>query len=352
MCSSARWRPGATSAGWRSPRPEAVRILDAAGYDLVIVETVGVGQAEVDVAAATDTALVVVGARAGRRGADRQGRHPRGRRRLRREQGRSRRAPEVVRDLRQMLHLGAARAWDPPVSRRPPRPTRAGSMSSGTRSSDTGRGWSTSGGARRRSGSARLVREVGVARGGRGSEVDRSPARWPTTATSTERAACTGGSTPYGAARARLSRRGRPARGAGVDGEPDRHRRPTPRVPGDAARSGVRRRAAGNADARCRARIPFTRGVYASMYRGRLWTMRQFAGYGTPAETNARLPLPARARADGAVGGVRHADADGARLRRPAQRGRGRPLRRRVATRSTTSRRSSPASRSATSRSR
>ncbi len=33
---------------------------------------------------------------------------------------------------------------------------------------------------------------------------------------------------------------------------------------------------------------PFTRGVYASMYRGRLWTMRQFAGFGTPQETNAR----------------------------------------------------------------
>ena len=36
---------------------------------------------------------------------------------------------------------------------------------------------------------------------------------------------------------------------------------------------------------------PFTRGVYPSMYRGRLWTMRQFAGYGTPAETNARYHL-------------------------------------------------------------
>jgi methylmalonyl-CoA mutase, N-terminal domain len=33
---------------------------------------------------------------------------------------------------------------------------------------------------------------------------------------------------------------------------------------------------------------PFTRGAYPSMYRGRLWTMRQFAGYGLPAETNAR----------------------------------------------------------------
>src|SRR5438309_10537515 len=34
---------------------------------------------------------------------------------------------------------------------------------------------------------------------------------------------------------------------------------------------------------------PFTRGVYPSMYRGRLWTMRQFAGYGTPRETNERF---------------------------------------------------------------
>jgi methylmalonyl-CoA mutase, N-terminal domain len=33
---------------------------------------------------------------------------------------------------------------------------------------------------------------------------------------------------------------------------------------------------------------PFTRGVYHTMYRGRLWTMRQFAGFGTPRETNAR----------------------------------------------------------------
>jgi len=35
--------------------------------------------------------------------------------------------------------------------------------------------------------------------------------------------------------------------------------------------------------------FPFTRGVYASMYRGRLWTMRQFAGFGTPEETNERF---------------------------------------------------------------
>ena len=95
--------------------PEAVRILDAAGYDVVMTETVGVGQAEVDVAAATDTAVVVLApglgdavqmAKAGIlevadvfvvNKADRDG------------------AGEVVRELRQMLHLGPARAWDPPV---------------------------------------------------------------------------------------------------------------------------------------------------------------------------------------------------------------------------------------------
>src|SRR5215203_7232854 len=34
---------------------------------------------------------------------------------------------------------------------------------------------------------------------------------------------------------------------------------------------------------------PFTRGPYDSMYRGRLWTMRQFAGFGTVEETNERF---------------------------------------------------------------
>jgi LAO/AO transport system kinase len=95
--------------------PEAVRILDASGRDLVIVETVGVGQAEVDVAAATDTTLVVVSpgwgdqvqvAKAGIlevadvfvvNKADREG------------------AETAVRDLRQMLRMGAEVAWAPPV---------------------------------------------------------------------------------------------------------------------------------------------------------------------------------------------------------------------------------------------
>jgi methylmalonyl-CoA mutase N-terminal domain/subunit len=35
--------------------------------------------------------------------------------------------------------------------------------------------------------------------------------------------------------------------------------------------------------------FPFTRGIHRTMYRGRGWTMRQFAGFGTPRETNARF---------------------------------------------------------------
>jgi len=34
---------------------------------------------------------------------------------------------------------------------------------------------------------------------------------------------------------------------------------------------------------------PFTRGIHATMYRARLWTMRMFSGYGGPEETNRRL---------------------------------------------------------------
>src|SRR5215475_11126149 len=35
--------------------------------------------------------------------------------------------------------------------------------------------------------------------------------------------------------------------------------------------------------------FPYTRGIHPGMYRDRLWTMRQFAGYGGPEETNARF---------------------------------------------------------------
>src|ERR1700724_2609020 len=34
--------------------------------------------------------------------------------------------------------------------------------------------------------------------------------------------------------------------------------------------------------------FPFTRGIYPTMYRGRLWTMRQYAGFGSAAESNER----------------------------------------------------------------
>src|SRR6185295_15069404 len=34
--------------------------------------------------------------------------------------------------------------------------------------------------------------------------------------------------------------------------------------------------------------FPFTRGIHPTMYRGRLWTMRQFAGFGTAEDTNER----------------------------------------------------------------
>ena len=34
---------------------------------------------------------------------------------------------------------------------------------------------------------------------------------------------------------------------------------------------------------------PFTRGIHPHMYRSRVWTMRQYVGFGTPAETNARF---------------------------------------------------------------
>ena len=34
--------------------------------------------------------------------------------------------------------------------------------------------------------------------------------------------------------------------------------------------------------------FPFTRGVYPSMYRGRLWTFREYSGFGTAEDSNAR----------------------------------------------------------------
>ena len=95
--------------------PQAIRILDAAGKPWVIVETVGVGQVEVEIVDAADTTVVVVnpgwgdGVQANKAGlleiadvfvvnkADRPG------------------TDGAVRDLRQMLELSASRSWTPPI---------------------------------------------------------------------------------------------------------------------------------------------------------------------------------------------------------------------------------------------
>ena len=73
---------------------------------------------------------------------------------------------------------------------------------------------------------------------------------------------------------------------------------------------------------------PFTRGVQPTMYRGRLWTMRQYAGFATRRGDQRALPVPARAGPDRPVGRVRSADSDGLRLRRAVGRRGGRPGRR------------------------
>ncbi len=100
--------------------PQAVRVLDAAGFDVVLVETVGVGQSEVEIAATADTTVVMVapgmgdGIQAAKAGilevadvlvvnkADRDG------------------ATAAVRDLRHLVSLGDRTApglWRPPVVR-------------------------------------------------------------------------------------------------------------------------------------------------------------------------------------------------------------------------------------------
>jgi len=98
--------------------PQALRVLDAAGCEIVLVETVGVGQAEVEIASMADSTIVLLapgmgdGIQAAKAGileiadlfvvnkADRDG------------------ADQTVRDLRYMLSLGEKRtdgAWKPPI---------------------------------------------------------------------------------------------------------------------------------------------------------------------------------------------------------------------------------------------
>ena len=68
---------------------------------------------------------------------------------------------------------------------------------------------------------------------------------------------------------------------------------------------------------------PFTRGVQPTMYRGRFWTMRQYAGFGTAEESNKRYRYLLQSGQTGPLGGLRPAHADGARLRPPPRARRG-----------------------------
>ncbi len=95
--------------------PQAIRVLDALGWPWVLVETVGVGQVEVDIAGAADTTIVVVNpgwgdaVQANKAGlmevadifvinkADRKG------------------ADETRRDIQQMLELSSLGEWEPPI---------------------------------------------------------------------------------------------------------------------------------------------------------------------------------------------------------------------------------------------
>jgi GTPase len=105
--------------GLAAATPQALRVLDAAGFDVVLVETVGVGQSEVDIVALADTTLVLLapgmgdGIQAAKAGilevadvfvvnkADRDG------------------AEQTIRDLKHMISLGRkeirGQAWRPPI---------------------------------------------------------------------------------------------------------------------------------------------------------------------------------------------------------------------------------------------
>ena len=101
--------------GLAATTPQVIRVLDAAGFDAVLIETVGVGQSEVEVAATADTSVVLIAPgmgdsiQAAKAGileigdifvvnkADREG------------------AETTVRELRHMIALGHHEGWRPPV---------------------------------------------------------------------------------------------------------------------------------------------------------------------------------------------------------------------------------------------
>ena len=101
--------------GLAATTPQVLRVLDAAGFDVVVIETVGVGQSEIEIAATADTSLVLLapgmgdGIQAAKAGileigdvfvvnkADRDG------------------ADSTAREIRHMLELGVRGHWLPPV---------------------------------------------------------------------------------------------------------------------------------------------------------------------------------------------------------------------------------------------
>ena len=74
---------------------------------------------------------------------------------------------------------------------------------------------------------------------------------------------------------------------------------------------------------------PFTRGIHPTMYRGRLWTMRQFAGFGTAEDTNERYKFLLERGQTGLSVAFDFPDPDGLRLRPSPVGGRGGQVRRR-----------------------
>ena len=95
--------------------PDAVRVLSAVGMPVVLLETVGVGQQEVAVAAATDTTDRRRQPRLGRRHPGQQGRPAGDRRPVRDQQGGPARGPGDPSDLELMLDLTQLGDWRPPI---------------------------------------------------------------------------------------------------------------------------------------------------------------------------------------------------------------------------------------------
>jgi LAO/AO transport system kinase len=138
--------------------PQALRVLDAAGCDVVLIETVGVGQSEVDVVALADTTVVLLapgmgdGVQAAKAGilevadvfvvnkADRDG------------------AAQAARELRHMIGLGEHGAWTVPVLRTVA--SRGEGIAELLAALDAHRSWSDACGERERRRTARVQAEI------------------------------------------------------------------------------------------------------------------------------------------------------------------------------------------------